>query len=31
MIETMVPLSVLELGRVRQGGTRRDALDEARR
>jgi luciferase family oxidoreductase group 1 len=26
----MVPLSVLELGRVRQGGTRRDALDEAR-
>jgi luciferase family oxidoreductase group 1 len=26
----MVPLSVLELGRVRLGGTRRDALDEAR-
>jgi luciferase family oxidoreductase group 1 len=26
----MVPLSVLELGRVREGGTRRDALDEAR-
>ena len=25
-----IPLSVLELGRVRQGGTRRDALDEAR-
>jgi luciferase family oxidoreductase group 1 len=31
MIEGMVPLSVLELGRVRLGGTRRDALDEARR
>jgi luciferase family oxidoreductase group 1 len=30
MIEEMVPLSVLELGRVRLGGTRRDALDEAR-
>ena len=27
----MVPLSVLELGRVRLGGSRRDALDEARR
>src|SRR4051812_1396895 len=27
----MVPLSVLELGRVREGGTRRQALDEARR
>src|SRR6187551_4094708 len=27
----MVPLSVLELGRVREGGTRREALDEARR
>src|SRR5687768_11824687 len=27
----IVPLSVLELGRVREGGTRRDALDEARR
>ena len=26
----IVPLSVLELGRVREGGTRRDALDEAR-
>jgi luciferase family oxidoreductase group 1 len=26
-----ITLSVLELGRVRQGGTRRDALDEARR
>ena len=26
-----IPLSVLELGRVRQGGSRRDALDEARR
>jgi luciferase family oxidoreductase group 1 len=25
-----IPLSVLELGRVREGGTRRDALDEAR-
>jgi len=25
-----IPLSVLELGRVRQGGTRREALDEAR-
>jgi luciferase family oxidoreductase group 1 len=26
----MIPLSILELGRVREGGTRRDALDEAR-
>src|SRR5689334_17606593 len=26
----LIPLSILELGRVREGGTRRDALDEAR-
>ncbi|MET0438980.1 MAG: LLM class flavin-dependent oxidoreductase [Devosia sp.] len=26
----MIPLSILELGRVREGGSRRDALDEAR-
>ena len=30
MLLSVVPLSVLELGRVREGGTRREALDEAR-
>jgi luciferase family oxidoreductase group 1 len=29
-IPVRIPVSVLELGRVRQGGTRREALDEAR-